>query len=311
MRPAERLFQDARHRLTRFRAPDGSAQVVVCFEPGRNQMEGFLPPACPGFAIRLGIDAITVQTARRDWFVPDATQALELALRKAVADYAEVTTTGFSMGGYGALLYSGATGARRALLVSPQYSIDPDVAPWDPERHGKFARIGRPMPRPEAQGNRELAGVLLYDPTIQADRQHAEQILAGFPALRPLALRHAGHPASAAIGVAGGIGQIAEMIVADRLDLHAIRQMHRHGRRQAESYWLNIARAASKRHPARAMLALRQLATDAAPLLRLEAGLALLHLDEASGIEALSALMAETPDVPPHWLRRIGKALNA
>lgn len=310
MRSAERLFQDTRHRLTRFRNPKGSAQVVVCFEPGRNRMEGFIPSTCPGFALRLGIDAITVQTARRDWFVPDEARALEHALRGSVAGYAEVTATGFSMGGYGALLYSGAIGARRALLVSPQYSIDPQVAPWDPDRHGKFARIGMPMPRPEAQGSRDMAGVLLYDPTIAADRHHAERILAGFPALHSLALRHAGHPASSVIGAGGGIGKVAEMIVSDRLNLNAVRQMHRNGRRQAESYRLNIAVAASKRHPARALPILRELAATASPAVRLEAGLALLHLEEAAGIEALSALMAETPKVPASWLKRIGKAMH-
>lgn len=286
-------------------------RAVVCFEPGRsNRMEGFLPPACPGFAMRLGIDAITVQTARRDWFVPDETQALGQALRAAVAGYAEVTATGFSMGGYGALLYSGAIGARRALLVSPQYSIDPNVAPWDVDRHGKFARIGRPMPRPETQGNRDLAGVLLYDPTILADRLHAEQIRRCFPALHLLALRHAGHPASSAIGAAGGVGQVTEMIVADRLDLQKIRRMHRDGRRLSESYRLNLALAACKRHPARAMTALRDLAAQAAPGLRLEAALALVELDEAAGVEALSALMAETPNPPAAWLRRIDRALK-
>ena len=273
-------------------------------------MNGFLPPACPAFALRLGIDAIIVQTARRDWFVPDEARALEHALRASVAGYAEVTATGFSMGGYGALLYSGAIGACRALIVSPQYSIDPQVAQWDRGRHGKFARIGRPMPRPETQGNLGLAGLLLYDPTIAADRRHAARILASFPALCPLALRHAGHPASSVIGATGGIGKVAEMIVADRLDLPAIRQMHRDGRRQAESSRLNIALAASRRHPARVLPILRDLAAMASPAVRLEAGLALLQLEEAAGIEALSALLDGTPNVPPGWLKRIGKALN-
>ena len=41
-----------------------------------------------------------------------------------------------------------------------------------------------------------------------------------------------------------------------------------------------------------------------------EAGLALLQLEEAARIEALSVLVAEMPNIPPGWLKRIGKALN-
>lgn len=310
MRPEARLYQDARHRISLFRAPGGSAKLVLCFEPGRDRMDGFQAPACPRFAERLGIDAITVQAARRDWFLTEDGARLGAVLAEAVAGYGSVTVTGFSMGGYGALLYSGIARASRALLVSPQYCIDPAVAPWDPGRHGKFARIGLPMPRPEQRGNRALAGVLLYDPRIAADHAHAAHILAGFPRLRPIALPYAGHPASAVIGATAGIGQLAEMLVEDRLDAVAIRALHRAGRRGDDSYRLNLARAVAQRHAARALPVLRELAWHAAPAIRLEAGLALLTLDERAGTRALQRLLADHHKAPASWLRRIAKALD-
>ena len=309
---AERLHQDDRHRITRFRAASGlaSRRAVVCFEPGRDRMDGFEPTACPRFAARLGIDALTVQTARRDWFLSDRSEALEQALRAATAPYDEITATGFSMGGYGALLYSRAIRARRVLAVSPQYCIDLGVAPWDPARHGKFARIGQPMPRPEDRGDRDLRGVVLYDPTIRADACHAALIQAGFPRLVLVALPHGGHPASSAIGDAKSVGRLSAMLVEDRLAGPVIRQMHRAARRQSASYRLNLARAAAPRHPVQAMAALAQLALDAPPQIRFEAGMALLALDEDGGAVALARLLDDTPDPPPAWQRQLSRALG-
>ncbi|MTH65724.1 hypothetical protein [Paracoccus shanxieyensis] len=309
MRQAECLHQDARHRVTLFRAPEGSRRAVVCFEPGRDRMQGFEPTSCPRFAERQGIDALTVQTARRDWFVSGRSAALARALTQATAGYDEVTATGFSMGGYGALLYSKAAHVCRALVVSPQYCIDPQVAPYDPGRHAKFARIGRSMPLPESQGDTGLGGVLLYDPAIPEDRAHAARIGAAFPHLRLIALPHGGHPATGVIGDANGIGAISTMLIRGQLNAARIRSLHRDARRGSVRYRLSLAHAALPRHPDRALAMLAQIARTAPPQQRLEACLTLLPLDPATGTAALSKLLEDVPDPPPGWARRIGRAL--
>ncbi|MGA0614636.1 hypothetical protein [Paracoccus sp. KR1-242] len=297
--------------MTLFRAPGGSSRVVVCFEPGRERMQGFEPTQCPRFAERLGIDALTVQTARRDWFLSAKSDDLAAALDRATAGYDEVTASGFSMGGYGALLYSRAARVSRILAVSPQYCIDPAIAPYDPGRHRKFARIGRDMPCPEQWGNPGISGVLLFDPSISADRQHALRIGAAFPLLRLVALPHGGHPASGVIADIGRIGNVSTMLVQDRLDPVRIRNLHREARRNSIRYSFNLASAALKRHGARVEPLLRDVALRGAPQLRLEAGLALLTRDAAAGTEALTRLLDENPDPPASWARRIEQALDA
>ena len=272
-------------------------------------MDGFDETTCPRFAVRLGIDALTVQTSRRDWFLSDASAALAASLDAATAGYDEVVASGFSMGGYGALLYSRAARVRRILAVSPQYCIDPAVAPYDPGRHGKFRRMGRAMPRPEDWGDTGIRGVLIFDPAIAADRQHARNIMAAFPHLVPVALPHGGHPATGTIAEAGRIGAISTMLVEDRLDARRIRRLHREARKTSARYRLSLASAGILRHSARAGAELRALAEGAAPQLRLEAGLALLSHDSEAGSRALSRLLDEFPDAPPSWARRIGRAL--
>lgn len=308
--PAERLHEDARHRITLFRGADGGRRAVVSFEHGRDQrMRGFEPACCPRFAQRLGIDALVVQTARRDWFVSDRSAALAEALARATSAYAEVAATGFSMGGYAALLYSAACHARRVMAVSPQYCIDPEVAPFDPGRHAKFARIGRPMPPPQTQGDTGVGGLLLYDPAIVADRAHAALIRAGFPNLLPVALPHGGHPATGLIADAGGVGRLAEMVIENRIDSAWIRQAHRAARRDSAPYRLRLAEAALARHQGRARRELRALAADAGPRLRVEAGLLLLEQGDDQAEALLSAVLETRPALPPALLRRLGRAL--
>ncbi|SMO58154.1 hypothetical protein [Paracoccus laeviglucosivorans] len=308
-RQARRLHEDGNHRVTLFAAPGGSDRAVVCFEAGRDVMNGYEPTTCPRFAERLGIDALTVQTARRDWFLSDTSDALAAALDAATVGYADVCATGFSMGGYGALLYSRAAHLRRVLAVSPQYSIDPAIAPYDPGRHEKFARIGRDMPLPEARGDTALRGVVIYDPTIPADRAHVQRIRAAFPHLKAVALPHGGHPATGVVAEAGGIGTISTMLVQRRLDAGRIRRMHRAARHASPRYRLSLASAAAAHHAPRAVVILQELARDAVPKLRLEACLALLTLDPDAGTAALSRLLDDVPDAPPSWAKRIARAV--
>ncbi|WP_323717049.1 hypothetical protein [Paracoccus aminovorans] len=308
---AECLHQDRRHRIMLFRGAGDGRRAVISFEHGRDQhMSGFEPASCPHFARRLGVDALMVQTARRDWFVSDRSAALAEALARATAGYAEVTAIGFSMGGYAALLYSAACHARRVMAVSPQYCIDPQVAPFDPGRHAKFARIGRPMPLPQSQGDIGVDGLLLYDPAIAADRAHAALIRAGFPRLTAVALPHGGHPATGVIAGAGGVGQLAEMVIKDRIDPARVRQAHRAARRDSALYRLHLVKAALARHPDRAKRELRALAAGAAPRQAFEAALLLLEQRDDQAEALLSRVLEAEPQIPPGLLRRLDRALQ-
>lgn len=308
----ELLHQDERYRITLFRGSGDGRRLTVSFEHGRDApVDGFERTSCPNYAKRLGIDAMMVQTARRDWFISPRSPDLSAALRRITSNWPEVVATGFSMGGYAALLYSADCHARRVMAVSPQYCIDPAIAPYDPGRRHKFTAIGQPMPCPEAQGDRTISGLVLYDPMIRPDRLHAGMIARAFPNLALLALPYGGHPATGVIGAVGGIGKIAEMIVENRLDVARVRDLHRKSRQQAGSYRLNLARAALARHPDRAMAELQQLAQDGPAHIRFEAGLLLLRNGDEQAATLLLTLLEQMPDEPPAlWLRRLDNALR-
>ena len=308
----ERLYEDERYRLTLFRGRGDGRRLAVGFEHGRKDADEFMPASFPRYAQRLGIDALIVQTARRDWYISDRSQALSEALRHHTRAWPEVVATGFSMGGYAALLYSAACHAKRVMVVSPQYSIDPAIAPFDTARHEKFARIGMAMPLPEAQGNTGVGGVLLYDPVIAADRAHMRLIARAFPRLRIIALPHGGHPATSAItGPGASVGRIAAMVVGNRINATAIRQMHRKNRRASENYWLSLASAGLRRHPQRALPELLRLAREAGPQTRFEAALLLVEQNHPEAPDLMVRLLDALPGASPAWGRRLEQAMRA
>lgn len=308
---AERLHEDKRYRVTLFRGGGDARRLTVSFEHGHNGMRGsFSPAQYPGYAQRMGMDVVQVQASWRDWYVSTRSAALAGVLERATGGRAEVICTGFSMGGYGALLYSGACHARRLMLVSPQYSIDPALAPFDAKRHEKFARIGMPMPRPEERGNTAATGLLLYDPTIGADRAHMALIARAFPRLATLALPYGGHPATGVIAATGAVGRLATMVATDCIDPQAIRQMHRDNRARSDSYRLNLASAALRLHPQRALPELLRLAQAAEPELRFEAGILLLERNHPEAPALLDALLDEVANPPRAWRRRLSQALR-
>lgn len=310
---AQEVYTNDRHRIMRFAPPPDSPghRLLVSFEHGRNNMAGFEPPRCPNYATRLGMAVMVVQTARRDWYISPHTPALADALDRLTQPYADVTMTGFSMGGYAALLMSRAGRARRIMAVSPQFSIDPQIASFDPTRHEKFAKIGQSMPQPQEWGNPSVHGVLLYDPTIRADRSHAQLISQHFPNLSLIALPFGGHPATGAIADGGKVGKLSILAAEDQPDLQAIRNLHRLSRLKSGKYRLNLARAANRHHKDKAEQELVHIASsDRYPAaVRVNAAI---HLVEAQNPKAhilLALLIKQIPYMPNIWIRRIQRAV--
>lgn len=308
------VHRDDRHRILHLPAPPDSSgrRLLVTFEHGRDDMAGFTPPRFPAYATRLGMAILSVQTARRDWYISPRTQYLVDALRDLTADHDEVFVTGFSMGGYAALAFSAACHATRLMVVSPQYSIDPKVAPFDHPRHVKFRRIGLEMPLPHQIGDINVPGGIIYDPTITVDRAHAYLALQHFHRLEAVPLPYGGHPATSPMQDHGSVGTMASSFAQGLANASVVREMHRAARRKSTRYRLNIALAASQRHGARAAPELVKLAQGSwiSPSVRLKAALRLTHMRHPRAEHLLSRLLDDCPDAPPAWVERIHRAIG-
>jgi hypothetical protein len=238
------VFEGERLRATLF--PGRSDRVIVTFDWRVEGRGGFAPlDHATGFA-RQGFTQVAVRTAANDWFLNDETEALEAALARSVAGRGRVQALGFSMGGYAALRFAAALGARQVVAVSPQSSL---AAPWE-GRYGEAAGWdeGRGALSPRAVPG--LGGLLLFDPFVVEDRLHAAAIRRLFPRLAGGRLGHGGHPAIRTLRGAGGMRILFEQAGARAARAGPILAAHRAARRSSRGWWLRLAAHAQARRPA-------------------------------------------------------------
>lgn len=190
MLPGEVIWQ-SKHLSARF-VEGETERVVVCF-PDRVHPTGFDQPGWgEGFLGKRGISAIYISVARIDWFqCPEFFDAMQ-ACRNHLGKTRPVSTYGSSMGGYGAILGAQALGAKLCLVLSPQYSIDPQVVPFERRYNDYAARIGPFVHDLARHVEPTCDHVVGLDPTHRLDRSHFDLISQAVP-VQALPIYGAGH----------------------------------------------------------------------------------------------------------------------
>lgn len=205
------------------------------------------------FFAREGIDAIHVVTRDNRWYHHPELDAALAAIAAAGAGYQRVVTYGSSMGGYAALRFAEAAGAQAALAISPQFSIDPRVAPFETRWPAEAARIAyRAHPAPAGEG------ILVYDPVDRRDRRHAELYAAANPRLILLPVPYAGHPAATLLAETGQLQAMIRQVAEGSFDPAGARAALRAGRHGSRHYLFTLAMAARGRHGTVAIALLRR-----------------------------------------------------
>lgn len=187
-----------------------------------------------------GIDAILVINRTNTWY-----QYLELpealrVIRGFTERYALVFTYGSSMGGYAAIRFAEAVGATTAIAISPQYSVAPQIVPFDKRWRAIARRIDF---RHECiyAGSQRIEPLVFYDPR-DADARHFELISRAYPRTRGVRLWHAGHPAGAFLSDTGVLTTAIESILDGRFDAAAFERTARARRRMSGQYLFTLAR---------------------------------------------------------------------
>lgn len=214
-----------------------------------------------GFLEAAGISAIHVMGVGDDWYqYPEMTEALA-AVRQAVQGAERVMTYGSSMGGYAALRFAEAAGAQAVLALSPQYSINPLLAPFETRWTQAAGRI-QWQPALETRMQPGRTNVVAYDPRI-LDQQHIQLIRQEIP-LREIRLPYSGHPAGTCLQEQGLLKGLVFETLAGTLDEKAFESLARSRRGQSPHYLSQLAEAQPE-HRQTTALALAQRACDLAP----------------------------------------------
>jgi len=94
------------------------------------------------------------------------------AAREFVGAETNISTYGSSMGGYGAILASTALRADLAIALSPQFTVEQDIAPFERRYRAEAKRIGKFRHDVTSELNNKTNYVVVYDPTHKTDRLH-------------------------------------------------------------------------------------------------------------------------------------------
>ncbi|MBM1219888.1 alpha/beta hydrolase [Ponticoccus sp. SC2-23] len=244
------VFDGDRLRASLLRTGAAGGPLIVTFDFRKPGKTDFGAPSASKQFEKAGFSQLSIKSRANDWFINDETPALEARLRALAEEFGAVHMLGWSMGGYGAFRFAATMRAARIVAISPQVSLDPDVAPYE-WRYGKEAAGFDPalgaITAPPTPGP---SGLILADPFIPADLAHAHALVEQFPQVQILRLAGGGHPASRLLRESGKAWLIQRAARESRTDPQPLRQSHAAARRMSAGYWSRLASAAAARRPA-------------------------------------------------------------
>jgi hypothetical protein len=229
----------------------GSDRIVVTFQPfmaagvdERGFGEDFFPPR--------GYDVLCFKPRDDSWYQDLLADDLREAGFTCLKDYRERIGYASSMGAYGVLYLSDALGLDRVLAVSPQYSIDRRVAPFE-DRWQSLASDIRFVHRWSHSPYRTRA-VIIYDPFDKSDARHVESLRSKFPNGFDIPLPFTGHPSLSALVESGQITSIIESLISGAsIDVRLTKREIRKKCKLFYAEWaLHYARVQKPRHLLRA-----------------------------------------------------------
>ena len=165
---------------------------------------------------------------------------------------------GGSMGGFGALKFAAAFGCNSALIVSPQISVQPELASFETRWADDIAKIAFRNPDARTDISADCRYQIIYDPFDSLDRQHIA-MLPAHPSLEICPIPFCGH---SPLQMFREVDLLKPLVIAaaeGALDLEVMRQRVRERRRYSPSYLANLAQAAARqRHMGVAVWAARR-----------------------------------------------------
>ncbi len=184
--------------------------------------------------VKRGIAHVSVFHRDEDWHQHDEFFAAMRTCRAFFGPRPQLTSYGFSMGGYGALLGAQALDAGRAIAVSPQSSIDPGAVRFERRYAAQWAKMAGWRHDLSAHMDGHRTYIVMYDPLHRQDAKHEARLPK--PAGYGRVLLHgAGHAGIQSIVEMGKSAQLFDLLRGD-IAAPAMRQAYRYGRRDGFRY---------------------------------------------------------------------------
>ena len=207
-----------------------------------------------------GIDAVHVLSRDNRWYQHAELDEALHAVAASLGDYERVIAYGSSMGGFAALRYGRVCGATVGLALSPQYHVDPQLAPFDRRWAEDVARIAF---RDDGHLPTLPLQYVAYDPFDREDRRHFE-LLAARSHTEGVPVPHGGHPVGSYLAETDMLRGLLEGVEQGMFDRHAFAGELRDRRRRSGQYFFTLAKRVPTHRP-RQKIALARLAVETQP----------------------------------------------
>lgn len=241
----EHTLYSSEHFRARAVTGSGSRQVVVTFAPWQSRQRLDAEAFGEEYLRGLGVDAIHITCARNEWYQhPDMLAVIAAVDAAAQGRYSRRVGYGSSMGAFAALAFSQPLRLDDVIAISPQFSLAPDVVPFETRWRDEAEHLDWPFPL--AQGlSRDARVVVLYDPH-HPDARHVDLLRARRP-ITEMKLPFSGHPSGNFLQQAQLISPLLAALLLTQADPAAFRCAVRQGRRRSPSYWYSLSRMFSAR----------------------------------------------------------------
>lgn len=229
----------------------GGDLLVVTF----TKFSKILPagPFAADFLQKYGISFIAVQALENHWYNTDELLGLRGTIDEIRARFGRVVTYGASMGGHGALLWADFFGADRAVLVAPQFSIDPAIVPGDKRWEDQWLALSRRNTPAPVTMSRRAETIVMFDPLCRLDALQARHFLA-WDTVKPLHVCLSGHGPLGMLRDIDLLSQVTQSLFAPTVDLPALKAVIHDAQRGSARYWIEYAAFRyGARNPAQAL----------------------------------------------------------
>lgn len=226
----------------------GSSRVVITFPNyGLNSLngEGF----GEGFCLKSGVDVISVKSAKNTWFNDFPADEVARIMSRVTGKYDRRIGYGSSMGGYAAIYFARLFGFDKVVAMSPQYSIKPELVPWETRWLQDSSKIVFTHSEMGQSATADVEMVFVYDP-FDLDLSHVKMLKDVYPAAREIKVSHSGHPVTKTLQECNLLKMVADAEVVENAggyDHALFQKLYREKRKDSQTYLWNLALGSEQR----------------------------------------------------------------
>ena len=184
------------------------------------------------------IDAIHFISRHNNWYQDRELLGVWRIVRELTHPYDRVLTYGSSMGGYAAIRFARNVGAQFAISISPQFSINPAIVPFDKRWINDAADIDFHNERTSGTDFSPLSYVF-YDP-YNLDARHVE-LYRPYTQLVEIKLPNSGHPSSGFLAEVGVLQEAVLELCSGEIDPQKVLRKARLARGSSAQFYFALA----------------------------------------------------------------------